>query len=420
MTHGWMFVLLLALLVISAVFSGSETAMMSLNRYRLRHLAKRGDRQAARAQKLLARPDRLLGVILIGNTLANILAASVTTILAVNLFGQSAVWLATLVLTLVVLIFAEIMPKTVAANYPEKIGFNLSWFLAMGLKILYPFIWLINAIANTILRIFRIKIGETVLAPVSLEELSTMVESSGQRLNAGYRKMLQRVFAMEQATVEDVMIARQEIVGIDLSESWEKNLKDLHAVERDHVPVYEENIDKLHGILQLRKFWVAMANSEMNKQKLVAMIMPPYFVPEGTALSKQFAEFKRVNRRVGFVVDEYGDIQGMVSVRGIVTEIIGELDINANVQITVAAQPDGSNIIKGNAMLRDVNRHTGWDLPTKGPKTISGMVVEHLQVIPDATVCFKMGGYSIEVLAVEDNTIATVRIWPPKEPQENQ
>ena len=409
-----MLFVLVGLIFLSAIFSGSETALMALNRYRLRHLADRGHEAAKIASKLLERPDRILGVILIGNTFANVLAASIATMLAVKYFGVHGVWWATLVLTFALLLFAEILPKTIAANYPEKISFKAIWLLRLCLRICYPIIWVVSTLVTIILKIFRVHIGARALEPVSMEEMSSLVSATGDRLSKTYRSLLQRVFTMEKATVEDIMVPRQEIIGIDLEQSWDTILEQLRKVERDHIPVYRESIDRLEGVMHLRDFWSAAVDQEMNNVKLLQLVKSPYFIPDSAYLSQQFAEFKRLGRRVGFVVDEYGDIQGMVSVRDIISEVMGGLEGKTGEQNTVWPQADGSCIIDGAITVRDLNRIKNWHLPKSGPKTVSGLVIEFLEAIPSGKICLYLGAHKVEVLSIEDNTLSRLRIWPAK------
>ncbi len=410
-----MLFVLLGLIVVSALFSGSETALMSLNRYRLRHYAERGNKAAKIAIKMLEHPDRILGVILIGNTLANVAAASIATIIAVKYFGTHSVWWATIILTLVLLVFSELMPKTIAANYPEKISLKVVWVLRFLLQVLYPLVWLISSFVRALLRIVNIKVKSRALESVSIEEIQTLVSASGDRLSKTYRSLLQRVFSMEKATVADIMVPRQDIIGIDLEASLPDVLKQLRQIKRDHAPVYFESIDDLRGVLHLRDFWAASLSGEVTRDDILKLVKAPYFIPETAYISQQFAEFKRVAKRIGFVVDEYGDIQGMVSVRDIISEVMGGLEGEKGEQNTVWPQSDGSCIIDGAMTIRDLNRIQGWELPKSGPKTVSGLVVESLEAIPSGKICLYLGVHKVEVLSVEENTLTRLRVWPPTE-----
>lgn len=402
--------LLVALLLLSAFFSGSETALMSLNRYKLRHRAREGHRGAKLAEHLLQRPDRLIGLILLGNNLANFSAAALVAIIAFKLGGQPAVALGTLILTLVVLIFSETAPKTLAALHPERIAFPAAMIYYPLLKITYPLVWLTNVASNGVLYLFGVRDNRAPSQSLSREELRTVVHEAGGRISNRYRQMLISILDLEKVTVDDIMVPHNEIVGIDLND-------DIHVIERiiatsqhTRLPVYEDSIDKVVGILHLRRL-ANLAQHSLDKDALKRLLEEPYFVPEGTPLSMQLVQFQRRRERVALVVDEYGDIQGIVTLEDILEEIVGEFTSDpAHDDDDVIREGPDSFLVSATANIRELNRSQNWDLPTDGPKTLNGLIVELLETIPDPSTCLKISGYPIEVVAVDDNRIRTVRV----------
>lgn len=388
---------------------------MALNRYRVRHLARKGHPAAKRVIRLLKRPDRLLGIILLGNTFANILASAVATVIAVHYWGDFGVFIATLLLTLIVLIFAETAPKTLAALHPQWVAFPCSLPLKILLIFLYPLVWFINGVANGVLRLFCVKIKDHVPETLSVEELRTVVHEATGKISSNYQQMLIRILSLGQVTIEDVMVPRNEIYGIDVTNDWTAVLTQLTQSEYAHVPIYHENIDQVIGILNLRRLPVLLLHGELTKDKLIQLAEEVYFIPEGTSLSRQLMNFQQENKSVGLVVDEYGDIQGMVTLQDILDEIVGEFaeDVD-DVSRLVQRQSDGSYLIDGRISLRDLNRLTAWDLPTEGPRTLSGLIIEYLEIIPIAGVALRLAGYPMEVIKVSGNIIRTVKIWPDK------
>ncbi|MEE8425691.1 MAG: HlyC/CorC family transporter [Woeseiaceae bacterium] len=402
--------LLVALLLLSALFSGSETALMSLNRYKLRHKAREGHRGAKLAEHLLQRPDRLIGLILLGNNLANFSAAALVAVIAFKLGGQPAVALGTLILTLVVLIFSETAPKTLAALHPERVAFPAAMIFYPLLKITYPLVWLTNVVSNGVLYLFGVRDNRAPSQSLSHEELRTVVHEAGGRISNRYRQMLISILDLEKVTVDDVMVPHNEIVGIDLND-------DIHVIERivaasqhTRLPVYEDNIDKVVGILHLRRL-ANLVQHSLDKDALKGLLEEPYFVPEGTPLSMQLVQFQRRRERVALVVDEYGDIQGIVTLEDILEEIVGEFTSDpADDQDDVIREGPDSFLVSATANIRELNRSQNWDLPTDGPKTLNGLIVELLETIPDPSTCLKISGYPIEVVAVDHNRIRTVRV----------
>ena len=404
--------LLVTLLVLSAFFSGSETALMSLNRYQLRHKAREGHRGAKLAERLLQRPDRLIGLILLGNNLVNFSAASLVAIIALKIGGQPAVALGTLILTLVVLIFSEAAPKTLAALHPERLAFPAAIIYYPLLKITYPLVWLINFASNGVLYVLGVRDSDANLHALTREELRTIVHEAGSRISNRYRQMLISILDLEKVTVDDVMVPHNEIIGIDLEDEIEEIEAIISKSEHTRLPVYEDNIDNIVGILHLRRL-ANLAPLSFDKTSLRELLDEPYFVPEGTPLSKQLVQFQRRRERVALVVDEYGDIQGIVTLEDILEEIVGEFTTDPADQIedVVREGPD-SFLVSGTANIRELNRAQGWELPTDGPKTLNGLILELLETIPEPSTCLKISGYPLEIVASDDNRVRTVRIGP--------
>ena len=402
--------LLVLLLLLSAFFSGSETALMSLNRYQLRHKAREGHRGAQLAEKLLERPDRVLGLILLGNNLVNIFAASIVAIIALNIGGQPAVALGSLIMTLVILIFAEAAPKTLAALRPQRLALPAALIYYPLLKITYPIIWLVNACSNGVLYLFGVRDGESGLQALTREELRVVVFEAGNRISTRYRKMLLSILDLEQVTVDDVMVPHNEIVGIDLDDAPEEIERIIAESEHTRLPVFQDDIDHVVGILHLRRL-ANLAKVSFDKTTIRGLLSEPYFVPEGTPLSTQLVQFQRRRERVALVVDEYGDIQGIVTLEDILEEIVGEFttDPADDEQEVIKDRPD-SYLVNAAANIRELNRSMNWHLPTDGPKTLNGLIIEMLETIPDSSTCLKISGYPIEIVLVEENRINTVRV----------
>ena len=402
------------LLFISAYFSGSETGMMSLNRYRLRHLEKQKHRGAKRVSKLLERPDRLIGLILIGNNLVNIAASAIATIIGIRLFGDVGVVYATFALTLVVLIFAEVTPKTLAALYPEKVAFPSSVILAMLLKVLYPVVVFVNFITNGFLSLLRISSEQREQHSLSTEELKTVVNESSALLPERDQNMLVGILDLENVTVEDIMIPRSELVGIDINQDWKRIQKQLTQSNHTRVLLYRDNIDDVVGYVHMRDALRLLSKSQFTKATLLRATRELYFIPEGTPLNVQLLKFQHAKERLGLVVDEYGDIQGLVTLEDILEEIVGDFTttMTPTPSEEVHKQPDGSYLIDGSATIRDINKEMDWHLPTDGPKTLNGLIVEHLEDIPRAKLSLKIAEYPVEIVDISDNMIKTVRILP--------
>ena len=407
-----LFGLLIVLLLLSAFFSGSETALVSLNRYQLRHKAREGHRGARLADKLLQRPDRLIGLILLGNNLVNFSAASLAAIIALQMGGEPAVALGTLLLTLVVLIFSEAAPKTLAALHPERLAYPAAVIYYPLLKIMYPIVWLTNVASNGVLFLLGVRGGDSGLQPLTREELRTVVHEAGSRISSRYQQMLLSILDLEKVTVDDVMVPHNEIVGIDLADDIAEIEAIISKSEHIRLPVYEDNVDNVIGILHLRRL-ANLAPRSFDKTSIRQLLDDPYFVPEATPLSKQLVQFQRRRERVALVVDEYGDIQGIVTLEDILEEIVGEFTTDPADQIedVVREGPD-SFLVSGTANIRELNRAQGWELPTDGPKTLNGLILELLETIPEPSTCLKISGYPLEIVASDDNRVRTVRIGP--------
>jgi Mg2+/Co2+ transporter CorB len=402
--------LLVTLLVLSAFFSGSETALMSLNRYQLRHKARQGHRGAKLAEQLLQRPDRLIGLILLGNNLVNFSAASLVALIALKIGGQPAVALGTVILTLVVLIFSEAAPKTLAALHPERIAFPAAIIYYPLLKLTYPIVWLTNVASNGVLFLLGVRSGDIRSNALTREELRTVVHEAGGRISGRYRQMLISILDLEKVTVDDVMVPHNEIIGIDLSDEAEDIEQIINQCVHTRIPVYQDNIDKVVGILHMRRL-ANLARPSFDKNAFVELLDEPYFIPEGTPLSTQLVQFQRRRQRIALVVDEYGDIQGIVTLEDILEEIVGEFTTDPTDDVEDAIR-DGADtwLVNGAANIRELNRAQNWSLPTDGPKTLNGLIVEMLETIPEPTTCLKISGYPIEILAADDNRVRTVRI----------
>jgi len=402
--------LLFVLLLLSAFFSGSETALMSLNRYQLRHKSREGHRGARLAERLLKRPDRLIGLILLGNNLVNFSAASLVTLIAQDIGGKPAVAIGTGIFTLIVLVFSETAPKTLAALHPERVAFPAAMIYFPLLKITYPIVWLTNACANGVLFLFGVRSSHTELQALTREELRTVVHEAGSRISSRYQTMLLSILDLEKVTVDDVMVPHNEIIGIDLDADDEDIEKIISDSQHTRLPVYRDNIDQVVGVLHLRML-ANLARRELTKSTLQELLIEPYFVPEGTPLSTQLVQFQRRRERIAMVVDEYGDIQGIVTLEDILEEIVGEFTTDpADDGSDVVSEGADSFLVDATANIRELNRSQEWDLPTEGPKTLNGLIVELLETIPAPGTHLEINGYPIEIVETDDNRVRTVRV----------
>nr|WP_298140085.1 HlyC/CorC family transporter [uncultured Pseudomonas sp.] len=409
---GFLLGLLIFLLACSAFFSSSETGILSLNRYRLRHLAKEGHRGAKRVSDLLSRPDRLLGTILIGNNFVNILASSIATVLAIKLWGEAGIAIATIGLTLALLIFGEITPKTLAALHPDRVAYPFSLPLLLLQKLFYPLVIMLGWISNGLLRLIGIDPASKHNDSLTTEELRSVVRESGHELPKNRQSMLLGILDLERVTVNDIMIPRNEVTGIDLEDDIETIISQLTTTTHTRLPLFRHDINQVEGIVHMRQIARLMNNDQLTKEALLAACNEPYFVPESTPLSTQLINFQKEKRRIGIVVDEYGDVIGIVTLEDILEEIVGDFSNQSALRSPdIHPQEDGTQVIDGAAYIREVNKALDWHLPCDGPKTLNGLITEVLESIPDSAVCLAIGPYRLEILQSSENRVKSVRAW---------
>ena len=385
---------------------------MSLNRYKLRHLAQTKHKAARRVEKLLARPDRLLGLILIGNNLVNILASAIATIVCIRLFGDIGVAVATFGLTLVVLVFGEVTPKTLAAMFPERIAYPASWVLK-GLMVPFaPLVWLINSITNLLLKLLRLEHRKD--DSLNTEELRTIVNEAGSLIPQRHQEMLISILDLDKMTVENIMVPRSEISAIDINDDWKSILRQLAHCAHTKILLYRDNIDDVVGFLHSRDALRLVARDQFSKSSLLREVDPIYFIPQGTPLNVQLAKFQRNKERIGLIVDEYGDIQGLITLDDILEEIVGDFTTSMAPAPSdeIHPQPDGSFLVEGSASIRELNKEMHWHLPIDGPRTLNGVILEYLEEIPQPNISVRLAGYPIEILEVENNMVKMARIMP--------
>ncbi len=386
---------------------------MSLNRYKLKHLADKGHKGAQLAQALLQRPDRLLGLILLGNNFVNILASAIATIIAMRQFGEAGLAIATGLLTLVVLIFAEVAPKTLAALKPERIAFPAAYIYTPLLKIFYPLVLTINAIANTLLQLLGFKTGAIKPEDISTDELKTVVQQTSKLIPKRHQDMLLGILNLEQATVEDIMVPRNEITALDLDEDWDDILNDLTTCQRTRLPVYRGDINNIIGIIHMRRVINLLTHDELTLENLQKQIREAYFIPVGTTLYQQLNNFQAQKRRTALAVDEYGDIQGLVTLEDILEEVVGEFTTTSPTSNqNIHPQDDGSYLIAGNTHIREINRALGWNLPTDGPKTLNGLIIEQMEMIPEPGTSIMIARHPMEVTKTQNNAVQIARVMP--------
>jgi Mg2+/Co2+ transporter CorB len=402
-------------IALSAFFASTETALMSINRYRLRHLASRGHVAARLAEQLLRRPDRLIGVILLGNTLANVAAASIVTVLTLAYADQHWLALANGLLTLVLLLFSEVGPKTYGALHAERLALPAAFVYRPLLWLTYPLVWLINAITNALLRLVGVSAERVAAHSLSADELRTVVAEAGSLIPLKHQQMLVSILDLERIRVDDIMIPRSEVAGLDLNDDWERLLGALREAQHTRMPVYEGDLDHIVGILHIKRVARELARGELDRERLMALARQrePYYVPEGTTLQQQLVAFQQAHRRHAYVVDEYGDVQGLVTIEDILEEIVGEFSsLPYTLRRDVRSDEDGSYVVAGGTTVRALNRALGWSLPTGGPKTLNGLILEYLETIPQPGTALKLAGHPVEVLQLADNAVKTLRIWP--------
>lgn len=417
---GALCVALVLLIGCSAFFSGSETGLMTINRYRLRHRAKSGDKAAQRVSKLLERPDRLIGIILLGNNFVNILASSLATVVAIYFMGETGIVASTVAMTIIVLVFGEVAPKTLAALHPERIAYPASAVLTPLLRVFYPLVWFTNLIVNGLLRLFRVTVQASGQQSLSAEELRTVVLEAGVMIPKRHQTMLLGILELEEITVNDIMVPRNELEGIDLEDEWEQIVAKLTRYPYTRLLVYRGTIEQVVGFLHLRKvFNLMIQKPDFNRADLESLVREPYFIPEGTSLTRQLLNFQQLRRRVGLVVDEYGDVLGLVTLEDILEEIVGEFTTDPATfgKRNLIPRADGGYVVDGRTPVRTLNRALGWHLPTDGPRTLNGLVMEHLEAIPEPGARLSLAGHPTEIVEISRNRVKTAVIWPNPEPE---
>ncbi|MEM0955260.1 MAG: HlyC/CorC family transporter [Pseudomonadota bacterium] len=409
---GLLFSILGLLILLSAFFSSSETGMMALDRYRLKHLKEQQHSGARRASKLLKRPDRLIGLILIGNNLVNVLAAAIVTIISIRLLGDAGIAVGSLVLTLILLVFAEVTPKTIAALHPERIAFPASLILMPLLKLLYPVVWMVNWITNGLLKLLGYDPRGGSEAGLTSEELRTIVNESSHMIPDAHQGMLLNILELEKVSVDDIMVPRNEVYGLDLDDSDDELLERIQNSEYTRLPVFNEDVNNVTGILHMRRASRFISTAGLNREQMLESMEKPYFVPEGTPLPTQLLNFQHQKMRIGVVVDEYGEVMGLVTLEDILEEIVGEFTSNlAETAGDVFPQTDGTFVINGSATIREINKALSWSLPTEGPKTLNGLLLEYLESFPEGSTSVRIDDYCLEILDLQDNVIQRVKAF---------
>ncbi|HIG07186.1 MAG: HlyC/CorC family transporter [Methylococcales bacterium] len=403
---SYLFSLLFALIVFSAFFSGSETALMTINRYRLKHLAKKNHPGAARTQKLLNHPDRLIGLILLGNNFVNILASSVATLIALRLYGESGIAFATLLLTAIILIFAEVTPKTFATIKPQSLAFFAAWIYTPLLKIFYPLVWVINLIANALLLALGIRNHPNNEMQLDTEELKSIVSEANTALPERYKKMLLGILDLESASVEDIMTPRNEINGIDLDDPIKTIIKQIRTSPSSRLPVFKKSIDNVIGVIHLKTIIAHTYSRDFCLKTISKTLTKPYFIPNTTPLHAQIHNFKNEKLELALVVDEYGDVQGLITQYDLLHELISEITAKP---MEVILNKDGSRQVDGSITIRELNRITAWSLPTEGPKTLNGLIIDFMETIPDPGTSLRLHGHTIEIIKRNENLITQVK-----------
>lgn len=408
-----LFSVLMLLLIFSGFFSMSETSMMALNRYRLKHLANRGHRGAQLTSLLLAKTDKLLGVILLCNNLLNAAAATLVTVITVRLIGESEFALAvgTLSVTAALLVFSEITPKVIGAAYPERIAIPSSYILAPLLRLFYPVVWFVNLFVRSLLWLLRLKPPATATA-LNMEELHTLVLEAGHYILPKHQSIFLNLFELENVSVDDVMIPRNQIEAIDLDAPEEMIREQLATSHHTRLPVYRGRLDNIVGVIHIRHVLHQVRSNEINTEMLREIVREPYFIPAGTSLFSQLQHFQENRHHIGLVVDEYGELLGLVSLEDILEEIVGEFASRPTAHGGIYPQDDGSWLVDGGCSLRDLNRKLKLNLPLDGPKTLNGLILEHFEDIPEAGTSFKINGHTLEIVQTQDRIVKVVRIFP--------
>lgn len=401
------------MIVVSAFFASTETALMSVNRYRLRHKAQAGHRSAKLAEKLLAQPDRLIGIILLGNTFANFAAASLVGTIGYRMYGEPGFAVATLAASIVMFILGDLAPKTFGALHPERLALPAAWIYVVLDRLLYPVIWCANLASNSILRVFGVSAKHAISHSLSSDELRTVVVEASSVIPHRHHRMLVSILDLEKITVEDIMVPRNDIAAINASDDWDDILKQLRSSPHTRLPVYEETLDNMIGVLHLKMVAQALAHRELDKERLIelARAREPFFVPAGTSLNTQLQNFQRDRRRMALVVNEYGDVQGLITLEDLLEEIVGEFTTDpATLHRDIHREGDGSYVVNGSISVRMLNRTLGWSLPTDGPRTLNGLIFEYLETIPEPGVSLRLGNYAVEILQTGDNVVKMARL----------
>lgn len=409
---------LVGLLALSALFSMSETAMMAANRFRLRHLAQTGHHGAQRALDLLNRTDKMLGVILLGNNLVNTGAATLVSVIAIELFGEDkwALGAGTLLVTFAILVFSEITPKIIGASHADRLALFFGYILTPLLRLFYPAVWFVNLFASALLRLLRLSPQSgSQSAPLTPEELRSLVLESSHAIAHKHHAILSRLFELSNITVEDVMTPRRSIEILDLDQSWEEVRDQLATSHHSRLPACRESLDQLVGVLPVRRLLASIGDAAFDEPALLAQLQPPYYIPAGTPVFSQLSFFQENRQRIGFVVDEYGEILGLLTLEDIIEEFVGEFTTSLpGLGQTLSWSDDGEAVVEGSRLLRDINRMLGLDLPLDGPKTLNGLILEHLQDIPESGLSLKLNGIPVEVLQTRDRSVITARIRRPE------
>jgi len=407
---------LAVLLILSGFFSISETSMMALNRYRLKHLVKQGHRGAKLTAYLLEHTDKLLGILLLGNNLLNAAAAALVTVITIKLFGDNewSLTIGTLAVTFLILVFSEITPKVLGAAYPERVALPASYVLTPLLRLAYPVIWFVNLFVKLLLWLMRLKPNDAETHSLSPEELRTLVLEAGHYIPQKHQSILLNLFSLEKITVDDVMTPRNQIEALDIDASAEEIRHQLSTSHHTRLPVYQGQLDNIIGQIHMRKVLHQTQTGELDAEALREVMREPYFIPAGTALFTQLQHFQETQRRAGLVVDEYGELLGLVSLEDILEEIVGEFTTHAPAQgSTYRRQEDGGWLVDGGSLLRDLNRKLALQFPLDGPKTLNGLILEHLEDIPEAGISLKIADIALEIIQTQDRAVKVVKIFPP-------
>ena len=404
-----LFIILFILLLLSAFLSGSETSLMSVNRYKLKHRFKSGEKSAEKVNFLVTNPDKTLGLILLLNNFVNILASAISTLIAVQLYGQAGVAISVFVLTIIILIFADVTPKTFAALYPDKIAYPISWVFYLLMKVFYPLVVIINFLSRLLLRIFGIKSEYVNQELLTKDEIKLIVKESSERIPKSHEDMIVNMLDLEKVKVEDAMIPRGELIAVDIESDKDQITQSILKCKHTRIPIYRGELNKLLGFLHKRKIIEMLVEGNINKDKIIANINPPYFIPEDTSLTSQLIEFKKERKRIGFVVDEYGDVKGVVTLDDILEEIVGDYK-NTEKENGIRKINDKIYLVEGAVQVREINKILNWKIPEDVAKTINGFILESLENIPSKGVVFDRSGYSFEIMDVSNNFVNNVKV----------